>query len=120
MNIQKRNRLIAAGTVTIVLLLVVLVAIMIYQLVVIVDLNKRKNELKEQIAEYYDSINAPGGLKDQLEASKQNMQQLRKEQIEDVKQSFIHMVSTSGIVEDDKDGGFTTKVDNDAYYRDEY
>ena len=67
MNIQKRNRLIAAGTVTIVLLLVVLVAIMIYLLVVIVDLNKRKNELKEQIAEYYDSINAPGGLKDQLE-----------------------------------------------------
>ena len=42
------------------------------------------------------------------------------ETIEDVKQSFIHMVSTSGIVEDDKDGGFTTKVDNDAYYRDEY
>ncbi|HIU01048.1 MAG TPA: hypothetical protein IAB64_03625 [Candidatus Coproplasma excrementavium] len=48
MNTQKRNRLIAAGTVTIVLLLVVLVAIMIYQLVVIVNLNNRKKELQEE------------------------------------------------------------------------
>ncbi len=67
MNVQKRNRLIAAGTVTIVLLLIVLVAIMIYQLVVIVNLNNRKKELEQQIAEYYESINDPGGLKDQLE-----------------------------------------------------
>ena len=42
MDVQKRNRLIAAGTVATVLLLIVLVAIMIYQLVVIVDLNDRK------------------------------------------------------------------------------
>ena len=48
MDVQKRNRLIAAGTVTIVLLLVVLVAIMIYQLVVIVNLNNSKKELQEE------------------------------------------------------------------------
>lgn len=48
MDLQKRNRLIAAGTVATVLLLIVLVAIMIYQLVVIVDLNDRKKQLQEE------------------------------------------------------------------------
>ena len=48
MDVQKRNRLIAAGTVATVLLLIVLVAIMIYQLVVIVDLNDRKKQLQEE------------------------------------------------------------------------
>ena len=52
MNVQKRNRLIAAGTVSVVLLLVVLVAILIYQLVVIVNLSNRK----EQLLEEYDRI----------------------------------------------------------------
>ena len=36
-----------------------------------------------------------GSLKDQLEASKQNMQQLRKEQIEDVKQSVEEVKNTA-------------------------
>ena len=48
MDVQKRNRLIAAGTVATVLLLIVLVAIMIYQLVVIVDLNDHKKQLQEE------------------------------------------------------------------------
>ncbi len=52
MNVQKRNRLIAAGTVSVVLLLVVLVAILIYQLVVIVNLSNRKEQLQEE----YDRI----------------------------------------------------------------
>lgn len=42
------------------------------------------------------------------------------ETVEDVKQAFIHLVATSGIVEDEEGGGFTTRVDNDAFYRDEY
>lgn len=52
MDIQKRNRLIAAATVTVVLLLVVLVAILIYQLVVIVDLKNKRQELNDE----YDKI----------------------------------------------------------------
>ena len=42
------------------------------------------------------------------------------ETVDDVKQAFIHLVATSGIVEDEEGGGFTTRVDNDAFYRDEY
>ena len=41
------------------------------------------------------------------------------ETIEDVKHAFIKMVSDAGIKKTDDNGGFTTKVDNDAYYRDE-
>ena len=52
MNQQKRNRLVAAGTVSVVLLLVVLVAIMVYQLVVIVQLSNRRQELIGEIEKY--------------------------------------------------------------------
>ena len=41
------------------------------------------------------------------------------ETVEDVKHAFIKMVADSGIKEVNDNGGFTTKVDNDAYYRDE-
>ena len=41
------------------------------------------------------------------------------ETVEDVKHAFIHMVASAGLAKDD-DGGFTTRVDNDAEYRDEY
>ncbi len=71
MNQQKRNRLVAAGTVSVVLLLVVLVAIMIYQLVVIVQLRNRRQELIDEIEknstelenyenllDYYDNYDA--------------------------------------------------------------
>lgn len=40
--------------------------------------------------------------------------------VEDVKRAFIRTVSESGIVKDDESGGFTSRVDNDAFYRDEY
>ncbi|MCD8373418.1 MAG: hypothetical protein LUD27_08995 [Clostridia bacterium] len=56
MNTRKRNRIMAAITVTVVLLLVVLVAVMIYQIVEICVLNKRRNELKEQIEDYQQQI----------------------------------------------------------------
>ena len=52
MNQQKRNRLVAAGTVSVVLLLVVLVAIMVYQLVVIVQLSNHRQELIDEIEKY--------------------------------------------------------------------
>lgn len=42
------------------------------------------------------------------------------ETVEQVKQAFIHVVSSSGIAEDDASGGFTSHADNDAHYRDEY
>ena len=71
MTQQKRNRLVAAGTVSVVLLLVVLVAIMIYQLVVIVQLRNRRQELIDEIEknstelenyedllDYYDNYDA--------------------------------------------------------------
>ncbi|MCD7729735.1 MAG: hypothetical protein LUI60_07500 [Clostridia bacterium] len=64
MNAQKRNRLIAAATVTTVLLLVVLVAIMIYQIVEICVLNKRRQEIKDQIEEYEDQLSETEDLID--------------------------------------------------------
>ena len=42
------------------------------------------------------------------------------ETVEQVKQAFIHVVSSSGIAEDDASSGFTSHADNDAHYRDEY
>lgn len=56
MNPHKRNRLIAAAVVNIVLLLVILVAIMIYQIVEICVLDKRRDELKSQIEQYQENI----------------------------------------------------------------
>ncbi|MCD8041102.1 MAG: hypothetical protein LUD19_00520 [Clostridia bacterium] len=56
MNVQKKNRLIAAGIVTTVLLLVVLVAVMIYQIVEICVLNERRKDLKEKIEDYEEQI----------------------------------------------------------------
>ena len=56
MTSQKRNRLAAAVTVNVVILLVVLVAVMVYQLVTIFILKDRKNELEEQITDYYQEI----------------------------------------------------------------
>ena len=56
MTSQKRNRLAAAVTVNVVILLVVLVAVMVYQLVTIFILKDRKNEIEEQITDYYREI----------------------------------------------------------------
>ena len=42
------------------------------------------------------------------------------ETVEDVKQAFIKMVSDAGLKMKDDNGGFTSRVDNDAIYRDEY
>lgn len=67
MDIRKRNRLVAAGTVAIVLLLVVLVAIMIYQLVVIVQLKERRDQLKEEIDDINQQIEESEDLLDYYE-----------------------------------------------------
>ena len=45
MNQQKRNRLVAAGTVSVVLLLLVIFGIMVYQPVVLVSLRNPTQEL---------------------------------------------------------------------------
>lgn len=42
------------------------------------------------------------------------------ETVEDVRSAFIKVVSQSGLKDDDGLGGFTTRVDKDAEYRDEY
>ena len=67
MDIKKRNRLIAAGTIAIVLLLVVLAAVMVYQLVTISVMEKRKQELQQKIEEYYQAIGVEDGLEAMLE-----------------------------------------------------
>ena len=67
MDIKKRNRLIAAGTIAIVLLLVVLAAVMVYQLVTISVMAKRKQELQQKIEEYYQAIGDEDGLEAMLE-----------------------------------------------------
>lgn len=51
MTSQKRDRLIAAVTVNVVLLLVILVAVMVYQLVTIFVLDKKKTDLEQEITQ---------------------------------------------------------------------
>ncbi len=50
MNTQKRNRIVAAVTVNVVLLLVILVAVMIYQIITISVLSNRREELQQEIS----------------------------------------------------------------------
>lgn len=54
MTDEKRNRLIVAVTVNVILLIAILVAVCIYQLVNIVALKNVTKDLKEQI-EYYET-----------------------------------------------------------------
>lgn len=56
MTEEKRNRLIAAITVNVILLIVVLAAVCIYQLVTIVTLKSFAKDLQQQI-QYYDTEN---------------------------------------------------------------
>lgn len=56
MTEEKRNRLIAALTVNAILLVVILVAVCIYQLVAIVNLNNIKKEVQSQITAYETAI----------------------------------------------------------------
>ena len=60
MDIKKRNRLIAAGTIAIVLLLVVLAAVMVYQLVSIFTYKNAIAELEREIAAYEQMIDETG------------------------------------------------------------
>ena len=55
MTSQKRDRLVAAVTVNIVLLLVILVAVMVYQLVTIFVLNKNKTDLEEEVSQIVEN-----------------------------------------------------------------
>lgn len=55
MTSQKRGRVVAAATVSIVLLLVILVAVMVYQLVTIFVLNKNRTDLEEEVSQIIES-----------------------------------------------------------------
>ncbi|MCH5147225.1 MAG: hypothetical protein J1F61_04360 [Clostridiales bacterium] len=52
MTEEKRNRIIGAFTVTVILLIAILTAILIYQLVVIVSINKQKKYIEGEIYRY--------------------------------------------------------------------
>ena len=52
MTEEKRNRIIGAFTVTVVLLIAILTAILVYQLVVIVSINKQKKFIEGEIKRF--------------------------------------------------------------------
>ena len=52
MTEEKRNRIIAAVTANVILLMVILIAVVIYQLVDLTVISRRKSDIKQQI-EYY-------------------------------------------------------------------
>lgn len=56
MTEEKRNRIMAALTVNAILLLAVLIAVVVYQLAVIVKLNKAKRDITTQITQYEQEI----------------------------------------------------------------
>ena len=55
MSEEKRNRILAAVTVNVILLIAILASVCIYQLVVMVNLNKMKNDLEDSIL-YYETM----------------------------------------------------------------
>lgn len=60
MNTQKRNRIVAAVTVNVVLLLVILVAVMVYQIITISVLSNRREELQQEISSIIDATDSAG------------------------------------------------------------
>lgn len=56
MTEEKRNRIVAAFTVNAILLLVVLFAVMIYQFVIIGNLNSKRENIQKQITECEEEI----------------------------------------------------------------
>lgn len=60
MNESKLKRIVGAATVTAVLLVVILLAIMIYQLIAISNEANKKNELDAAIVEYHRLIEETG------------------------------------------------------------
>lgn len=56
MTEQKRNKIVAAVTVNVILLIVILASIVIYQVVQICVINKRKSEIEKEIKEFEQLI----------------------------------------------------------------
>lgn len=52
MNEEKRNRILAAVTVNVILLIVILAAVVIYQLVEITSISRRRAQIEDKIAVY--------------------------------------------------------------------
>lgn len=70
MDEQKRNRIAAALTVNVILLIVILAAVLIYQLSAIVSANARRAEIESEIKRYEQLI----------EEGKNDLEVLRSEQ----------------------------------------
>lgn len=56
MTEEKRNRIIAAVTVNVILLIAILTAVCIYQIVQMVTLNNRKQDMQNQIEQWQEEI----------------------------------------------------------------
>ena len=56
MTVEKRNRVVAAITVNVILLIVILAAVVIYQLVVLANLKHTRNEIRQEITELEELI----------------------------------------------------------------
>lgn len=55
MSDEKRNRLVAAATVNVILLIVIFSAIIIYQLVVMGSMRSKRDALREEITQYEEA-----------------------------------------------------------------
>lgn len=60
MSEQKRNKIVAAVTVNVILLIVILASVVIYQIVQISIINRRKYEIEQEI-KYYEQLIQQGG-----------------------------------------------------------
>lgn len=56
MKNEKRNRMLAAVTVNVILLIVILAAVVIYQLAVIIDATRQKAQIQAEIAQLEQEI----------------------------------------------------------------
>ena len=61
MKDEKRNRIFAAVTVNVILLIVTLAAVVIYQLAVIIDATRKKEQIQTEIARLEQEINDKKG-----------------------------------------------------------
>lgn len=68
MTSEKRERLSAALTVNTVILIVILIAVIIYQIVTLAVVNKKKKDVRAEIAYYSQQIEVGGSRLDYLQS----------------------------------------------------
>ncbi len=79
MQTEKRNRMLAAVTVNVILLIVILAAVLIYQLAVIVDAARQRDQIQTEIAQLEEEIKNKQGELDFY----QSLELLEEEQYRD-------------------------------------